>query len=149
MTITFEHENLNKVCDIYYSPKSSEEVRAYFVVDYLKSGNLKNKIPTWRSNKNLKKEKMVHYMIQLVDALSYIHSKDIIHKCLKPSNILFDENDQNVLISDVLLSKCFDDESIINFNHTNIYIAPEVVNEKKFSQKSDVFSLGCIFFEFF
>lgn len=70
------------------------------------------------------------------------------HRDLKPGNIFLD-SDYNVKLGDFGLSRVMSDESI--FAYTNVgtpyYMSPEQINESKYNEKSDIWSLGCIIYE--
>ncbi|MDE6339182.1 MAG: serine/threonine protein kinase [Muribaculaceae bacterium] len=83
--------------------------------------------------------------IQVASAIKYIHSKGILHKDLKPSNILVSHNGLLVKIIDFNLS---DSESFITLKNpagTKNYIAPELINRTgQPSTASDIYSFGII-----
>jgi serine/threonine protein kinase len=95
--------------------------------------------------------------IQLTNTLSKIHSKNIIHKDLKPQNIIVSlRNDrfQNCYITDFGLSGIFQDETVEIYNPKTIegslpYISPEQSGRMNLSidYRSDIYSLGITFYE--
>lgn len=88
-------------------------------------------------------------MKDLVNGLKYIHSKGIIHRDLKPGNVLVTSHNE-LVISDFGLA--IQNEMIdIGLNGTHSYIAPELWLQKPppYSTASDIFSLGCIFYEIY
>ena len=85
------------------------------------------------------------------EALYFLHTNGIIHRDIKPENILL-EKFEPVLI-DFSLSKMFTQFCYEGTHTSNVctssYRAPEIVNKKRYDFKSDVWSLGVVFFELF
>ena len=77
-----------------------------------------------------------------------MHRKNIIHRDMKPDNILIlDSKNLKVCISDLGLACRADDrEECFLKCGTPGYVAPEVLRDQPFTPKSDIFSVGCIFF---
>lgn len=91
-------------------------------------------------------------MVQMFLGLEYIHSKNIIHRDIKPGNLLwFVDNDNNTTIKfcDFGMAKSYIKS---NDNSPNVvtcwYRAPEICfNNSNYDTKSDIWSLGCILYE--
>lgn len=89
-------------------------------------------------------------MTHILLGLEYMHSKKIIHRDLKPSNILWFEKDGNVTVKicDFGLSKSITDQEPNSPRLVTCwYRAPEICSRKNYSEKSDMWSIGCIFYE--
>ena len=81
---------------------------------------------------------------EICDALGYMHSKQVLHKDLKPSNILITYNGNNVKIIDFGLSDS-DSSSVLKIPAgTAAFAAPEVLMGGKASVRSDLYSLGMV-----
>ena len=74
----------------------------------------------------------------------------IIHRDLKPENIFMNKN-MEIKIGDFGISKQLNKEYTLTKNKlgTEYYIAPEIIKEGKYNEKSDIWSLGCIIYELF
>lgn len=83
-------------------------------------------------------------MLQLCDALEYIHSLQIVHRDLKPQNILVTNNGHNIKLIDFGLSDT-DSHSVLKQPAGTIsYISPEQLASKHPDVRNDIYSLGCI-----
>ena len=84
-------------------------------------------------------------IIELCEALLYLHKKQIVHRDLKPSNILITHNGNNVKLIDFGLSDC-DDYDILKLPAgTRYYLAPEtLIPGATLDSRSDIYSLGII-----
>jgi len=96
-------------------------------------------------------EKMARSLFhQLIDGLGYMHSKGIAHRDLKPENLLFDAN-FNLKIADFGFSYQFrkgegDKSKMRTELGTKGYMAPEIIQNKKYDEKTDIFAAGVILF---
>ena len=83
--------------------------------------------------------------------LNYLHKQNITHRDIKPENILLvDENIDNfeIKIADLGFAQEFDKETGLDLVlGTPLYMAPELVLNKKYSEKVDVWSLGVITYQ--
>ncbi|KAM8934326.1 serine/threonine kinase-like domain-containing protein STKLD1 [Pelodytes ibericus] len=116
------------------------------VMDYSEGGNLEDLIKINRGEAHTIDEKVIQTLLgQAVDALVHIHKQNIIHRNLKPSNILV--KDKNTfLLSDFLAETLVTDEmkmKIRVYPELKVFMAPETF-QFTFNEKSDVWSLGCI-----
>uniref|UniRef100_A0A8B9R4H3 Serine/threonine kinase-like domain-containing protein STKLD1 n=1 Tax=Anas platyrhynchos TaxID=8839 RepID=A0A8B9R4H3_ANAPL len=88
---------------------------------------------------------MVKFLGQMVDALFYIHKQNILHRNLKPSNILVTD-EESFMLCDFSTEILMTDEAkwkIRVEENSKAWMAPETFNFC-FSEKSDIWSLGCI-----
>ena len=84
---------------------------------------------------------------QVLNSLAFIHGKNLIHCDLKPENVLIQSYaDCKVKMID-FGSSCFTSDVLSSYCQSRAYRAPEVIIGAKYSQKVDVWSLGCILAE--
>jgi len=142
--------NHPRVVRFYYSLKDNSNV--YLVMEYLKGGDLGTLIDKMGS---FPEEVCKFFVFQILEGLNYLHSKGIIHRDMKPKNILLTENGY-IKITDFGLSyknekfstkeDCSDvSKSAIG---TPYYIAPEILMFKRHSVSVDYWSLGIMLYEF-
>ena len=122
-------------------------------MEYCNGKNLRSFIDKNMNNCTLIQENILSNIIsQLCTGIKEIHNKKIIHRDLKPENIFLND-DMNIKIGDFGISKQLDSfkTHIITKNRagTDYYIAPEIINDGTFNEKSDIYSLGCIIYELF
>ena len=104
-----------------------------------------------RQNAKLPIERVVKFAQQLAGALAAAHAEDVVHRDLKPQNILVDANDQ-VYIADFGLAKSFAEGAVGMtqsgaFLGTPRYMSPEQVEGKPTDGRSDLYSYGLILYE--
>ncbi len=83
-------------------------------------------------------------LLELCDALDYLHHKQVIHRDLKPSNIIVTKNGHNVKIIDFGLA---DEDSSVIFKQpagTMAYASPEQKRGEILDNRSDIYSLGIV-----
>ena len=100
-------------------------------------------------NEPLSIEEIKEILYQLNNILKTMKEKNIIHTDLKPSNILISLEKINkiqIKLSDFGSSNNLKDQSTLSKNGTPFTMAPEVLEKGKFSDKSDIWSLGIIIY---
>ena len=105
------------------------------------------------NNKNIQnnffsEKKIIKWIIQLLLSIKYSHDHKIIHRDIKSANIFLDfEN--NIKLGDFGLAKNLrNSQHMLNdFMGTPLYLSPEIIENKSYSFKTDIWSLGIIFFE--
>ncbi|MBM4777648.1 MAG: protein kinase [Archangiaceae bacterium] len=89
-------------------------------------------------------------MLQLTEALAYIHGHGLIHRDLKPTNVMVDE-DRTVRLMDFGLAKYLADDSAVTADGRLVgtfrYMAPEQVLGEQLDARTDLYGLGVILYE--
>jgi serine/threonine protein kinase len=137
--------------------QGSEQVKIpYYVMDYLKGKNLAEIL---KRNKRLSLEESLPLFIEICNGLGYAHKKGIVHRDIKPGNIvILDEIDVSgatVKIVDFGIAKLAgtidpDNQKLTTIGEvfgSPLYMSPEQCEGKRIDARSDIYSLGCTFFE--
>lgn len=138
----FSHPNIVKIYD--YGEYNN---LPYIVNEYMKSQTLRD---TLNYKKSLTLNEACQIMLQLCDAMIEVHSKNIIHRDIKPQNIYY-ASDGTIKLSDFGISVLLNSPLNVNENKkvmgTVQYLAPELVYGKKCSFQSDIYAAGITFYE--
>lgn len=90
--------------------------------------------------------KVAHLGMQLCDALAYAHSHKILHRDIKPGNIMINQDDQ-VKVADFGLARPITGEAEENPFGTPDYAAPEIMARQAVDQRADIFAAGVVLYE--
>ena len=134
------HPNIVKLHDLIIDTNYNN---IYFVFDYFKNGDLAH----FLDNKPLKEKFCKKYSKQLADGLKYLIDNNILHRDLKPQNILLTD-DYNIKIADFGFARKVDKNMLLNtLCGSPMYMAPEIINKQDYSIKSDLWSVGVIIYQ--
>ena len=121
------------------------DTNPYIVMEYVEGESLRD----MQRRKKISLEEIVTIVGQICEGLAKSHQAGIIHRDLKPENILFDPDGQ-VKILDFGLAKFRSHENITQKSMrvgTINYMSPEQLQGREVDARSDIFSLGIIFYE--
>lgn len=144
-----------------------DELSLFFVLDFAEYGELLSIIAKFGS---LLEAVLKFYMLQIVDAVRFIHLKGVVHRDLKPENILVGY-DFNLKITDFGAAKLIgdvDDSQDEKINYDSVpenankdhdrkgsfvgtaeYVPPELLKYNACGFETDIWAMGCILFQFF
>ncbi len=126
--------------------------RPYMVMDYVEGESLTEKL----RKSSLEEEEACGYLIQLCDALTMAHEQNIIHRDIKPANIMFEQNVSQKTIAKLVdfgIARTMVDEQRSDVTRTGevlgtpAYMSPEQCMGQQVDGRSDIYSLGCVFYE--
>ncbi|MCJ7433372.1 MAG: serine/threonine protein kinase, partial [Anaerolineales bacterium] len=136
------HPNIVPVSDY-----GEYEGKPYLVMPYLPSGTLKEKM-----GKPIPWQEAIQLLLPIAEALDYAHSQNMIHRDVKPSNILLTQRGQPML-TDFGIAKILDLEETQDLTGTSAavgtpeYMAPEQATSKTVDHRADIYSLGIVLYE--
>jgi serine/threonine-protein kinase len=118
---------------------------SYLAMEYIPGENLQKYC---RKGSLLPLRKVLYILAETANALDYAHSQGVIHRDIKPANIML-LKDGKVKVTDFGIAKAISDsktKSGIVLGTPN-YMSPEQINGQELDGRSDIFSLGVLFFE--
>jgi serine/threonine protein kinase len=125
-----------------------ERSRRYMVLEWV-DGRLLRQI--LNEEKKLPPERAIKITLGLCKALDYIHSQGVVHRDLKPENIMVDADDRIKLIDFGIAanagSRRLTFAKLTEAMGTPDYISPEQVKGKRGDARSDIYTLGIMFYE--
>lgn len=131
----------NNVVKIYETIETQKHI--IIVMELCAGGDLLNYV---RKRRRLKEPFAQKIFRQIIDGLSYIHSKNIAHRDIKLDNILLDGKG-NVKIADFGVSRQIQPDQIMREQcGTPAYIAPEILRNRGYSLNVDLWSAGVVLF---
>jgi eukaryotic-like serine/threonine-protein kinase len=135
------HPNIVSIYDV-----GEEDGLYYIVMEYVEGQTLKQYI---QQHAPLRVDEALEIMKQLTSAISHAHQNHIVHRDIKPHNILVDRNG-NVKITDFGIAMALSATSITQTNSvlgSVHYLSPEQARGGAANKKSDIYSLGIVLFE--
>lgn len=145
-----KHKNI-----VQYLGSNSDEQHLNIFLEYVPGGSVATMLVNYGP---LGESLIQNFVRQILQGLSYLHSRDIIHRDIKGANILVD-NKGSVKISDFGISKRVDTSTLLNggkkgaqrvsLQGSVFWMAPEVVRQTAYTRKADIWSLGCLIVEMF
>jgi len=136
-----DHPNIMRMLEIF------ETDTDFCLVTELARGDLFQIIS---DNQTLPEEILKKVAFQLLSALNYLHIHRVIHRDIKPQNVLISMNG-NLKLCDFGFARSLSNNTIMlnSVKGTPLYMAPELVQEQQYNERVDIWSLGIILYELF
>jgi len=138
-----EHPNVVRCCDL---GRDAERGLLYLALDYVEGGSLKDRL---KLTGPLPPEEAARLVLQISEGLDYAHRAGVLHRDLKPDNVLL-KADGQALLTDFGLAK---DMSVTGLTSEGLivgtpnYFAPETLDGGPATEKSDVYGIGLLLYE--
>ena len=137
------HDNIVKMYDV-----GSDNGKKYIVMEYIDGDTLKDIIIRQR---RIPSNLAVRYALRILAALDHAHKNDIIHRDIKPQNILVDRNGE-IKVTDFGIARLVN-QGTGTISSTNValgsvhYVSPEQAKGEPADAKSDLYSMGVVLYE--
>lgn len=131
------HPNIIKCLDVTHNDNF-----VYIIMEYCENGILSTIL-----KKPMKEKYANYYFKQLISGLQYLKDNKIIHRDIKPSNILLTNKRRILKITDFGFAKNLDDVDFELVCGSPLYMAPELIRDKKCSEGADLWSIGLILYQ--
>lgn len=133
--ITHNHNNIIKCYDVF-----EMENKVYIIMEYCDNNDLSTLIHASMSEFQIKQ-----YFKQLVDAIKFLNNHNIIHRDIKPKNILL--SGSTIKLCDFGFANKKEKIEKTPICGSPLYMAPEIMLKKLYTEAVDVWALGLILFE--
>jgi serine/threonine protein kinase len=135
----------------YGGQQGGQENAIALVLDYANAGDLRQEIKSRaKSNRPFKEHEAGLLFLQVLMAIHYLHSKNMLHRDIKSANVLLCTNGI-VKLGDFGFSKMYmgsvSGEVGNTFCGTPYYVAPEIWKKIRYSKKAEMYSLGVLLYE--
>lgn len=135
-----DHPNIVRIYDLGVADN-----HAHIAMEYMSGGDLRAKM-----ERGVSVRQSVQYLRQIASALSAVHRKGVLHRDLKPGNIMLRADGSIALIDFGLAKRARLDAEITDSGKifgTPYYMSPEQGHGGDVDERSDIYSLGVIFYE--
>jgi len=142
LAASLEHPNVVPIHDA-----GEVEGQLYIAMRHVEGTDLKSLL---REEGALEPKRALALLTQVADALDAAHKRGLVHRDVKPSNVLLDSQ-EHVYLADFGLSRRLADEGIPGGQGfslgTPAYVAPEQIEGGEVDGRADLYSLGCLLYE--
>lgn len=142
---TLSHPNI-----VEFKEAFTEGRHLCIIMAYCESGDLKQRIKmAQKSGKLFKQSLVMDWFVQMAQGLEYLHKQHIMHRDLKPQNVFLTKSNRIVKIGDFGVTSKLDGTYMeaVTIVGTPYYMSPELATNEPYTQKNDVWALGCILSE--
>ncbi|CAL5975686.1 Kinase [Hexamita inflata] len=148
-----EHTSIVRYIDRY---QDKARCIMYIVMEFCGAGDLSKYIKQCKqAHKYMDEEQVWSVFLQILSAVDYCHNppstsqlqQKLVNRDLKPANVFLTDQ-KTIKVGDFGLCRLLEDNQIARTNvGTPLYMAPELLENKSYNEKVDIWSLGCILYE--
>lgn len=147
LLLQLDHANVVR-CEGWFRDEKRKSL--FIVLEYCDSGDLNGMIEMRKNKSRPFEERQVWFIFkQLCEGLIHLHENGIIHRDLKALNIMCAKGGRLFKIGDLGVSRQVSEDTVMlnTFYGTPLYLSPELVENKPYNEKTDIWSLGIILYE--
>lgn len=137
------HPSIIRILEVSDRPEGP-----YFIMPFMAGGSLAQKI---KPGEPLPSDRIARIARQVAEALQHAHARGIIHRNLKPSNVLLNAEGEACLSDCGLLRALFNDSAgnvaQVQTHETVSYMSPAVADGRAEDTRYDIYSFGCLLYE--
>ena len=136
---SLEHPNILALYDVVYQTKY-----IYLILEYCEQGDLSKLM---RARGRFSEQQCQSYLTQLAEGLKYLYQHNIFHRDLKPQNLLLTK-EGTLKLTDFGFARIMHPDALAEtMCGSPLYMAPEILHYKKYTIKSDLWSVGIILYQ--
>jgi serine/threonine protein kinase len=136
-----EHPNVVQVFDV-----GDDDDRPYIVMEYVDGGTVADRLE--RRRRSLATNEAIQLLCQLCDGLGHAHSKKLVHRDIKPQNLLLRDSDGCLKITDFGIARAAEETTRLTrpgkVIGTDRYMAPEQLADGEITPAVDVYACGVV-----
>ncbi|MDR7869894.1 MAG: Stk1 family PASTA domain-containing Ser/Thr kinase [Tissierellaceae bacterium] len=142
---SLSHPNIMNIYDVGVQELDGKQIH-YIVMEYIKGKTLKELI---KEKVKLSLDETINYSIQILEALRHAHLNHIVHRDIKPQNIMINE-DNIIKVTDFGIARAATSSTLTTTSNvlgSVHYFSPEQARGGYTDEKSDIYSLGIVMYE--
>ncbi len=150
---TLTHQNLGT----FYSYGLWQQMMPYIAMEFIEGKSLRNLLDEEFENETFsiaRLDRLLNILMHVADAISFVHKQNVLHRDLKPTNIIV-TTDGVAKVVDFGLAKILanDSKELQKLTQTGMligtaqYLSPEICKGEPADHRADIYSFGCILYE--
>lgn len=143
LAASLDHPNIVTV----YTRGQGEGGQLWIAMQYVAGSDVLSECDSGR----MTPARAVHIVSEVAEALDYAHSRNLVHRDVKPANFLLSHGDQRVLLADFGIARALDDATGLTgagpMLATVAYAAPEILSGGPIDGRADIYALACSLFK--
>ena len=142
---SLSHPNIMNIYDVGVEEMDNKQIH-YIVMEYIQGKTLKELI---RERGKLSYDEVIEYSIQIAEALRHAHNNHIVHRDIKPQNIMINQENR-IKVTDFGIARAASSSTLTTTSNvlgSVHYFSPEQARGGYTDEKSDIYSLGIVMYE--